>query len=110
MPEASAGAGWGHNRYVRTYFLTAHTICQQYRLRCEYIKRAEMVLHTSQVHRSLASHPWQPAVFLSDASGDFGGETLVVGAEEDVVVGHQRGAADGHEPARGIHLPPYDIR
>lgn len=56
------------------------------------------------------SHPWQTAVFLSDAFGHFRGETLVVGAEEDVIVGHQRGAADGHEPARGIHLSPHDVR
>ena len=54
------------------------------------------------------SHPWQSAVFLSDAHGYFGGEALVVGAEEDVVVAHQRGAADGREPARGIHLRPHN--
>lgn len=54
--------------------------------------------------KAVVTYPREPAVFLSQAPGYSRGETPVVCAQEDVVVRHQRGAANGHDTPRGIHL------
>ena len=54
--------------------------------------------------KALVTYPTEPAVFLSQAPGYSRGESPVVGAQEDVVVCHQRSAANGHDTSGGIHL------
>lgn len=50
------------------------------------------------------TYPTEPAVFLSQTPGYSRGESPVVGAQKDVVVRYQRGAANGHDTSGGIHL------
>ena len=54
--------------------------------------------------KDVVTHRRQPAIFLPQAPGYSRCEMPVVGAQEDVVVRHQRSAANGYHTSRGVHL------